>query len=87
MFESLLEWHSLGQNDGLAIDYCTSEALRAEFAKQFGKLTFLLVNNLREQLESGALRHFENLVDDLLWGLLHDSLATFCAEGNANSRP
>ena len=47
----------------------------AEVSKQINKLTLLLLDNLSQKLKSGSLFEFENLIDDLLRGLLYDSLA------------
>ena len=73
--------------DGLAVNNGSGVTLSAELLEEVDELTLLLVNDLSENLESGALFELHDLVNNLLRSLLDDSFATVGTVRDTDSRP
>ena len=83
----LLELGRVRELDRLAVHGGAGEALRGELLEEVHELALALAHHGREHLEAGRLRHLEELVHDLLRGLLLDRLAALGAVRVADARP
>ena len=87
VLEGLFERGGIGEGNHFTVYHRTGIALSAQVAKEVDKLALLLVDDLRQNLKTGSLGQLENLIHDLLRGLLDDLFTAVCAEWHSDARP
>ena len=87
VLELLAELGRIAQLDQLVIDPGPRVALGGEFLEQFDEFALAAADHGGQDLEAGALRQFQQLVDDLLRGLLRDGLPADGAVRAADTGP
>ena len=87
VLKTLLQGLGFGQGYGLAVNHCSRIALSLQCCEEVNELALLLLHDWRQQLKAGALLELEQLVNNLLRGLLEHFFAADVAVRDSDSRP